>query len=52
MKKILRDILIGLGVIVMRAKRAEDRCPSRQFQLPWRESDPSVADRFAPAPSG
>ena len=30
-------------VILMRAKRAEDRCPSKAVELPWRESDPSVA---------
>ena len=26
-------------------RAAKDRCPSRQFQQPWRESDPSVVDR-------
>src|SRR5258705_13872273 len=27
----------------MRAKRADDRYPSRRFYQPWRESDPYVA---------
>jgi hypothetical protein len=43
----IRDLIyfseVVAVVVILRSAATRDRFPSRQFKLPWRESDPPLA---------